>query len=650
MIVKSKNRREIKALFQIFLIIFSTFYVFIFNNNIKLVEAQEEQKVCCSETVSGEHCAYIEQSQCNPGALQAATTCDKTSFCKLGCGFDQGSGKCFKNLPKFTCQQTGNCTWADSPTCEIPQCQRGCCVLSNQCSFTTQLECKRATSQFEFVNMTFKEEITDELTCINQCRSFERGACVQTDGSCKFTTREQCNMETQAEVNVTGPAVGFHPNKLCSNPSLGTECAPQQYTGCLPDREEVHWFDSCGNPENIYSSDKAASYNDGFVLDKEQSCNPNNANINSLTCGNCNYVLGSACALADEGVNPIYGQYSCEDLSCDLSEVTRSPTTPASNAPRKLGESWCAYDGIPGFGRDLVGSRHYRRLCINGEELTEPCKDFREEICVQGVQGQSPLPTQQAFQVSQGNYIEAACRNNRVKSCVDMKNQFDCENIQQRDCVWFGTSKEEETEQRKNKLGKCAPLVSPGLKFWSEESTGDTPSGDAKAICEKGNQECKAIFERGGLGGNWKCVAGCECLKKEFLQSANNYCKALGDCGAWFNVAGKFTTGGLEENSKFDLTASDVESFDELIRPSRGKGEFDNKLKAWFDRTSWSLATIAFLGVAYDANVFGGLSVFGGQFTRWFGAEILGKESVKIIDLQSAAAESFGSDLVFNEG
>ena len=140
MIVKSKNRREIKALFQIFLIIFSTFYVFIFNNNIKLVEAQEEQKVCCSETVSGEHCAYIEQSQCNPGALQAATTCDKTSFCKLGCGFDQGSGKCFKNLPKFTCQQTGNCTWADSPTCEIPQCQRGCCVLSNQCSFTTQLE------------------------------------------------------------------------------------------------------------------------------------------------------------------------------------------------------------------------------------------------------------------------------------------------------------------------------------------------------------------------------------------------------------------------------------------------------------------------------------------------------------------------------
>lgn len=653
MIVKN-NRKVLTVLLQIFLIVFSSFNIIILNP--KIVEAQE-QKVCCAETIGGEHCTYIEQSQCKPGALQAATTCDKTSFCKLGCGFDQDSGKCFRNLPRFTCQQTGNCTWADSATCDIPQCQRGCCILSNQCSFTTQLECKRTTSQFESVNMTFKEEITDELTCINQCRSFERGACVYPDGSCKFTTRDQCDQQTGSQVNVTGPLVGFHPDKLCSNPTLNTECAPQQRTGCLPDREEVYWFDSCGNPENIYSSDKPASYNNGFVLGKDQSCNPSNANVNSPSCGNCNYVLGSACALADRGVNPVYGEYACKDLSCDLDDITVSPTSPASNSERKLGESWCAYDGVPGFGRDLVGSRHYRRLCINGVELTESCKDFREEICVQGIQGQLPLPTQEAFAVRQENYIEAACRSNRFKSCVDIKNQFDCENIQARDCVWFGERKNTETDARRNKNGKCVPLVSPGLKFWPEESTGATPSSDATAICEKGNQECKVIFERGGLGSRWECVGNCECLQKSYLQSANNYCKALGDCGAWYNIAGRFTTGGLEENSRYDLTASDVESFDELISPAKGKGEYDNKFGEFFKRSWVPLGTIALLGTlaelggaTFGAGLLGGVSVIGKVGGTWIGSNVLGLENVKVVNFQQATTSAFGADLVFTQG
>ena len=62
-----------------------------------------EQNVCCSETTSGSHCDYVPTSDCKPGALMAATACEQTSFCKLGCGFDQGSGKCFKNTPKFSC-------------------------------------------------------------------------------------------------------------------------------------------------------------------------------------------------------------------------------------------------------------------------------------------------------------------------------------------------------------------------------------------------------------------------------------------------------------------------------------------------------------------------------------------------------------------
>lgn len=636
--------KKAKALFQILIVISASFSVFLLSSNDAAAQATDEQKVCCSSTVSGEYCSYAPKSQCRAGATQAATTCDKTSFCKLGCGFDQGSGKCFKNLPKFSCERSGNCTWVESPTCEAPQCQRGCCVLSNQCSFLTQLECKRTTSQFEFVNMTFKQEITDELSCINQCRSFERGACVSSDGSCKFVTRDNCAVTAPATLNVTGPKVGFYPDRLCSNPQLGTECAPQQYTGCVPDREEVYWFDSCGNPENIYSNDKIRSYHGGFILSKAESCNPGSNNINSPSCGNCDYVRGTACAPAERNVRPAFGQFACKDLSCGLDDITRSPTSPASNAAKKLGESWCAYDGVPGFGRDLVGSRHYRRLCINGQEFTEPCKDYREELCVQGVQGQPPFPTQQAFQVKQGNYVEAACRGNRAVGCIDIKNQFDCENLQQRDCVWFGESKRSETEARRNTLGKCVPLVKIGLKFWPDESAGQTPTVDAKATCEKGNQECKVTFQRSGLSSKWECVSNCDCLKKDYLKSVNNVCKALGDCGAWYNIAGKFTTGGLEENSKFDLLASDVEGFDELIKPVKGKSDYDSKFGAFFERSWIPLGTLGVIGLGsavFGGTIYAGFSALSAFGPIFHGSNIGGA-------FLASSAKNFGIDVAKN--
>src|SRR3989344_761532 len=599
------------ALFQIFLILGSIFSVSLL---VPLPVVAEEQQVCCSETVDNNHCQYVPQSQCKPGALQASTSCSQTSFCKLGCGFDQDSGRCFKNTPKFTCQSNGECTWTESASCDIPQCQQGCCVLSNECSFVTQLQCKRITSQFKDVNMTFDESITDEFACINQCRSFERGACVTSEGSCTFTTRAECGVQATLEVNQTGPLVGFHPNRLCSNPQLGTECAAQQYTGCLPNADGVYWFDSCGNPENIYSADKRASYNNGFVLPKEQSCNSQNNNVNNPGCGNCDFTKGTLCGVAPNTVNPTFGDYACLDLSCK--DITQSPTSPASQTgEKKLGESWCSYDGAPGFGRDLVGSRHYRQLCINGQELTEPCKDFREEICVQGVQGQPPLGTQQSFQLAQGNYIEAICRSNRHDSCPEITNQYDCENIQARDCYWIGKRVDppqaSEQQQRENKEGKCAPLVSPGTAFWPGESTTKVSGLDPKATCDAGNTECNVVWQKAGLGGNllegstwsgdgggWKCVANCECLNKEYLQATNNYCKSLGDCGAWYNINGKFTTGGfIETNTKVDLLSSDVERYDSLVSPAGGKSDYDNKFGAFFKQAAPGLIVIGLTAV-----------------------------------------------------
>lgn len=577
----------------------------------------QEQQVCCSETVDGEFCQYTGQSNCKPGALQAATTCEQTSFCKLGCGFDQTEGACFKNTPKFTCDQRGNCQWLESPSCAIPQCQQGCCVLSNECSFTTQLECKKITSQFKDIEMTFKEEIDTELACINQCRSFERGACVSSDGSCRFTTRDSCPFDTPDTVNVTGALVGFHKDRLCSNPQLGTECAPQQSTGCVPDRDEVYWFDSCGNPENIYSSDKVQSYNNGFALSKDASCNPNGDNIGSETCGNCNFILGSLCARAPQGVDPTFGDFSCTDLSCrDLTVADDVPAVDDSTVMDN-GESWCAYDSIVGFGKDTVGSRHYRRLCINGIELTEPCKDFREELCVQGEQGQSPFLTEESFRFAGQGFVQAGCRVNRWQNCNEINNKKDCENVQGRDCYWTGP------DTRANG-GVCLPTVPPGLKFWTDESTGKTPNVDAQSVCEKGNQQCTVVYEIKGIGlvgDKEKCIANCECESKNWLLSSNLMCKSLGDCGAYINFLGKGTTDGFDVSDNFEygeITQQELDNFKTLVKLTKGHGDYDKQFNAFF-KTSWiplSYSAILGLGTMWWGGVGTGIGFLSGALSN----------------------------------
>ena len=621
---------KLKVVFQIFLITFMAF------STVEISKA-EEQKVCCAETLSGETCSYTEASNCDPNSQKAAASCEQTSFCKLGCGFDQLEGLCFNNMPKASCEDKENCEWKADPTCNIPQCNSGCCVLNNQCSFVTQTQCKAITSQYEDLDMTFDETVGNELECVNQCRSYERGACVHADASCEFTTREVCDEVVASGTNLTLPLIGFHPDMLCSNPKLGTECAAQQTTGCLPSEDEVYWFDSCGNIENIYSGDKARSYNGGYTLTKEQSCGSGSANINNPSCGNCDYSSGSICAYTEQGVSPDFGDYACKSLQCDVNIVTVDDNAPASkNLPIGNGESWCAYDGVigananAGFGLDLVGSRHYRRICINGVELTEACKDFREEICIQGEVDPSIDPalqeiygTQESFGRSGdgNNLIYAACRDNRFETCTDQTTKKNCENNAQRDCIWLLGDTEEVGEITTENVGTsvaCVPMIAPGLKHWSGE--GSTISKiDPDATCEVADKECKVTYFRGGIGrlgdtvsgvsenllgtssGEWECVGNCQCLEKNYLESMNTVCRSLGDCGAWYNIEGKKNCDGFVENldGNVESVTSDFEicdnlpEFTELKRISRSQGD---KIEFW-NANKASLIGLSLAGV-----------------------------------------------------
>ena len=520
--------------------------------------------VCCEKTINGAWCQNTLKQNCDTSnnLRVTPTSCEATSFCKPGICFDSSEGLCMDNTPQRVCNDA-NGTWMDDSVQSVPQCNLGCCVLGSQASFVTLTRCKKL-SGFYGLETDFRTNIQDELSCIAIAASQDKGACVfQSDyqTTCKFTTRAEC-LGVGKSGNITSPGK-FFKDYLCSAEELGTNCGITTQTMCVAGKDEVYFKDSCGNPANIYDASKKddKSYWQK-IIDKSQVCGAGNLNGNagSKSCGNCDYFRGSICKKGDAN----YGGYICTDLNCYNTK---------NGKDYKNGESWCEYQSETGEGKDSVGSRQFRHVCINGEETIEPCADYRNEVCLEG-----------SLDTKDGVFTEAACRVNRWRDCIDQKDEEKCLNTDKRDCFWLkgasftglvkkeeastttssgqafsattpsfsggvtgnvvapitGYASKEETEESSGVQlggGACLPNVPPGLKFWSD--------GDAKTICSLGNSKCVVTYEK-GLIGSEKVVKNKECLTEAYAQSMNRICTSLGDCGAYINVMNRFTDDGAE--------------------------------------------------------------------------------------------------------
>ena len=563
---------------------------------ILLINQVSALNACCELTTDGQYCQYTDELQCDPNARSTYATCEQTSYCQMGCCYSSDSGICYKNTPKSRCEAEPGATWTSSQNCDIDQCTLGCCTLADQAFFVTEVKCKQTASLYEDVEMSFNLDINTEYDCLNSVKNQEFGCCVE-ENSYTFTTRDSCLTATaEPTTNFTIP--GFHEGMLCSNDLLASDCAKQQYTSCY--QGKVYWYDSCGNRENIYSSDKTTSYNNGYILDEELSCTvtgPNDPN-----CGNCDYATGNVCG-EDENNRMPFGDFTCEDINCyntyedEISEL--------SGGNKLNGESWCIYDSDPGAGQDKVGSRHFKHICINGEEIVEPCADFRDEICINGILSKDVLGTLEALRLSDDeNYIEAACRENRNEDCNDCNEytkdcsacnnflgingkvtdefidccssiaqtlaQECCENEDQRDCFWLEgklqsvnrdiktkqQERVEELELELNVAGVCIPQVPSGQKFWTDNGDGTSTSDN---ICSVASTECKATWRIGGfkkfLGQkknpeSWDLVEESPpgCTDRSWLISQNVLCKSQGDCGAYLNFNDKSSRDGFSTN------------------------------------------------------------------------------------------------------
>ncbi len=414
---------------MILILVCVTFTVYMMNP----VSAQDMR--CCEKTKSGEYCLYTDASNCDTTirADNAAASCDQTSYCQIGCCQDSNEGSCYKNTPLAKCNAQNGKFFPDK-NCEIAACKKGCCVMSGSCSYVTEKRCEYMLTQYPELTKDFREVAT-EIECSNICRGTDQGCCKLED-SCVFTSREACSSSNGE----------FNQDKICSDiPSC--QCTKHRIKGCYED--DVYWFDSCGNRE-----------------DKAQDCD---------------YASGTIC-----GKNSA-GEYVCKSTNCETTyKDDKNVHDGNMGGLRKNGESWCVYESGTGDYIDRVGSRHFKHMCINGEEVVEPCRDYREEVCIQG---------------ELNGYSEAQCIMNEIYDSPVKSN---------------------------------VSTVAIGFRFWED-----------KGNCESADMECQVVYVKKCKWCSWHCEQNCHCETQSYIDDMNKLCKSMGDCGANINIVGTKSESGF---------------------------------------------------------------------------------------------------------
>jgi len=243
-----------------------------------------------------------------------------------------------------------------------------------------------------------------------------------------------------------------------------------------------------------------------------------------------------------EGEGATYGNHICGDVNCYGT---------LNGNDYKNGESWCYYDTEGNENTATVGSRHYRHICYMGEEMVEPCADFRNEVCVE-----DEIEIDSSITSDSRVFAQAGCSVNRFQDCIIQNTSQDCLNSDKRDCIWIpieaiksaltGEKIKIDAERilaealnvrmADEELGRCVPQVAPGFEFWESGAEND---------CNVGTITCVVKYEKGLLGGE-KAVENEWCEKPETVAVLTTYCSMLGDCGPKSNYIGKTTNEGYE--------------------------------------------------------------------------------------------------------
>ena len=100
------NRKALASYFQILTLIISSFAIAflisfpdkaIVKAETQVIDVKNEVSFCCEKTNYGAFCQNAPASECDSAFKKTPTSCEGTSYCKLGCCYDSIEGTCARN-------------------------------------------------------------------------------------------------------------------------------------------------------------------------------------------------------------------------------------------------------------------------------------------------------------------------------------------------------------------------------------------------------------------------------------------------------------------------------------------------------------------------------------------------------------------------
>jgi hypothetical protein len=536
------NKKAGISYLEIFLLIASVFAFsyLVYQVSLPSVSAQDEAVNTCLVDNQGAICQEYPVSICEDNCEQDCFPGQRQDYseCELGCCFNPTEGTCSASSPKARCENDGG-EWHDDGSCNIIECEKGCCMLGNEARFVTETRCERLSSM-NGLNKVFLSDINSESACILLSEVQDKGACLTGSSiegdACQFTTRQEC-------VSITGDNSNFYKDYLCTNSELNTTCSSTEQTTCVEREHGVYFLDSCGNIANIYDASKI---NDedywNFKVDEDELCNLEDGLENADFCGNCKFEYGSTCGRyrPQQDEEPEYGDYVCRDLNC-----YDAPANVGTKDRENL-ESWCVYDGQIGEGKDVVGSRHWKYSCVEGEVKVEPCADFRNEICVESYNEDL-------------DFSSASCRINQWQKCIDTNSKpgQECEGI---DCFVQNVNVDDGFQ-----FDVCAPKYPEGFDIKNQGSM-----SSAEEICGMATQTCTVVYIK-KMDGSCVCEQNCNCETIAMTQQMNKLCTSLGDCGGYVNIEEVYSDEGYSIVNAPKLSQSIINGYKSLAKAVAGQ-------------------------------------------------------------------------------
>ncbi len=493
---------SVKALVLIFLTISISFMT----SDLSFVSAEGSGNVCCEETVAGDTCVYTSEENCAEDSIQASTTCELTAFCKAGCCISD-LGQCSKGVAQATCDSIEGYTWSEGSDCAVESCQKNCCVIAeSQCAYTTEAHCEILIEDLEDITLDWRE-VDSEATCTDICKASIKGCCVTSD-SCVYGTRSECE---DPSIDIT-EGTGFYQETYCSD--IGScGCSAGESYACID--EDVYSFDACGNEEGIEEDcDYTAGEWCGTDANGEAGC----------VSTDCDDTSGDGYAT----FNGVYYVNTEEPGSVGEANPRNTHDT-AIGGERQNGESWCLYESPAGGFKDFPGSQHYRAYCYFGEEIIEPCADFREQVCIQipytdyvGVNEQGLWSLEENSYSYSGEYTGPT-----GSACIDNT-----------DNAIFNPN---------------TTTVSVGA-LWDDDSLIEK--------CALGNVDCQQAYAKDSwTDASFQVGQGVMCSSPQWTKALHEYCRSQGDCGNAMNLVEDFTDKGFYMSSTQNFfTATDKDN------------------------------------------------------------------------------------------